>query len=54
MKKINFFFLFLIISFSNSFADDQIDFIKWKKISSNASSLEESVKVSIVGNYNTF
>ena len=31
MKKINFFFLFLIISFSNSFADDQIDFIKWKK-----------------------
>ena len=31
MKIINFFFLFLIISFSNTFADDQIDFIKWKK-----------------------
>ena len=31
MKKIKFFFLFLIFSFSSALADDQTEFIKWKK-----------------------
>ena len=31
MRKISFFFLIFILTFSNSFADNQINFLKWKK-----------------------
>ena len=31
MRKISFFFLIFIFTFSNSFADNEINFLKWKK-----------------------
>ena len=40
-----------VLSIFNLEQKNKPNFIKWKKISSNASSLEESVKVSIVGKY---